>query len=72
MLKFLKKIGAQLPPSRPKRRFRGETTMKRIPYYRQLDLPIGGAPTSFHTGALPSPAAGGASGTGAFMAPSPA
>jgi hypothetical protein len=43
ILKFLKNIGAQLPPSRPKRRFRGETTMKPMPY-REIDLQIRGRP----------------------------
>jgi hypothetical protein len=39
-MKFLDRVGSQSPRSRPKRRSRGETTMKPIPY-RELDLPIG-------------------------------
>jgi hypothetical protein len=48
ILKFLKKMSVEL---------RGETTMKPIPYSRQLDLQIGRAQTGFRTGALPSAAA---------------
>jgi hypothetical protein len=43
ILKFLNRIGARLPLSRPKCRFRGETTMKPIPY-RELDLQIRARP----------------------------
>jgi hypothetical protein len=66
ILKFLKKLALNCPEPARSAASQGETTMmKPIPYYRQLDLPIGGAPTSFRTGALPSPAAGRVRGAGA-------
>jgi len=63
-MKFLNRVWRPIAPSWPKRRSRGETTVKPMPY-REIDLQIGRTPTGYCAGALPSPAAGGVSGVGA-------
>lgn len=65
ILKFLKKLALNCPEPARSVASRGKTTIMKPIFYREIDLPIGRAPTGFGTGALPSPAAGRVRGTGA-------